>query len=131
MAEIERCAGDPAFGHVRLFGRTGQAVGNRRYFPIFEAAVAAGLPGAEQALRFTGNPNPSSGLACPQREDLICAPHRATATVGPAGGAGRRWAGCRRRPAPRAANPRRQRARLAGGASVGDRGDGHDSISPA
>ncbi len=71
VAEIERCAGDPAFGHVLLFSRTGEPMGSPRYFPIFEAAVAAGLPVAVHAFGFGGIPNTSSGWASFYLEDMI------------------------------------------------------------
>ncbi len=71
VAEIERCAGDPSFGHVLMFGRTGQPMGNCRYWPIYEAAVAAGLPVAVHAFGFNGNPNTSSGWASHYMEDMV------------------------------------------------------------
>ncbi len=71
VAEIERCAGDPSFGHVLLFSRTGDPMGSPRYLPIFETAVAAGLPVAVHAFGFGGNPNTSSGWASFYMEDMI------------------------------------------------------------
>ncbi|HYZ63363.1 MAG TPA: amidohydrolase family protein [Acetobacteraceae bacterium] len=71
VAEIERCAGNPAYGHVLLFSRTGDPMGTARYFPIFEAAVAAGLPVAVHAFGFGGNRNTSSGWASFYMEDMI------------------------------------------------------------
>jgi predicted TIM-barrel fold metal-dependent hydrolase len=71
VAEIERCAGNPAFGHVLLLSRTGSPMGSSRYFPIFEAATAAGLPVAVHAFGFGGNPNTSSGWASFYIEDMV------------------------------------------------------------
>ena len=71
VAEIERCAGNPAFGHVLLLSRTGSPMGSSRYFPIFEAATAAGLPVAVHAFGFGGNPNTSSGWASFYVEDMV------------------------------------------------------------
>ena len=71
VAEIERCAGNPAFGHVLLLSRTGSPMGSSRYFPIFEAAAAAGLPVAVHAFGFGGNPNTSSGWASFYIEDMV------------------------------------------------------------
>ncbi len=71
VAEIERCAGDPAFGHVLLLSRTGAPMGNTRYFPIFEAAVRANLPVAVHAFGFGGNPNTSSGWGSYYIEDMV------------------------------------------------------------
>jgi uncharacterized protein len=44
VAEIERCAGDPAFAQVFMLTRTGEPAGNRRYWPIYAAAERHGLP---------------------------------------------------------------------------------------
>ena len=44
LAEIERCAGRPEFVQVALPPRTDEPLGRRRYWPIYQAAVAAGLP---------------------------------------------------------------------------------------
>jgi uncharacterized protein len=71
VAEIERCAGDPAFGHVMMFGRMAEPMGSRRYWPIYEAAVAAGLPLAVHAFGFGGNPNTPSGWGSFYMEDMI------------------------------------------------------------
>ncbi|HEY0420938.1 MAG TPA: amidohydrolase family protein [Acetobacteraceae bacterium] len=71
VAEIERRANDKRFGHVLLFGRTGEPMGSRRYRPIFEAAVAAGLPVAVHAFGFGGKPNTSSGWASFYMEDMV------------------------------------------------------------
>ncbi len=71
VAEIERCAGDPAFGHVLLFGRTNEPMGTRRYRRIFAAAVAARLPVAVHAFGFGGNPNTVGGWASFYIEDML------------------------------------------------------------
>jgi predicted TIM-barrel fold metal-dependent hydrolase len=44
VAEIERHAGDPRFVQVLLPTGTESPLGDRKYWPIFEAAAAAGLP---------------------------------------------------------------------------------------
>jgi uncharacterized protein len=71
VKEIERCAGNPAFGHVFLMSRLGGPMGSRRYFPIFEAATAAGLPVGVHAFGFGGIPNTSSGWASFYIEDMV------------------------------------------------------------
>ncbi len=71
VAEIERCAGNPAFAHVLLLSRTAAPIGNARYFPIFAAAVRAGLPVGMHAFGFGGNANTSSGWASFYLEDMI------------------------------------------------------------
>lgn len=43
-AEIEHYAGDDRFAQVLVLSRTAELLGQRRYWPIFEAAEAAGLP---------------------------------------------------------------------------------------
>jgi len=69
--EIERWAGSPHIGHVYLLSRTSEPLGGRRYRPIFEAAVAAGLPVAMHAFGFGGNPNTASGWASYYIEDML------------------------------------------------------------
>ena len=71
VAEIEHWAGNPAFAHVLLLSRTGAPMGSARYFPIFAAAVRAGLPVAVHAFGFGGNPDTSSGWASFYLEDMI------------------------------------------------------------
>src|SRR5204862_6880919 len=44
VAEIRRRAGDRRFAHVLLKSRTNDLLGKKRYWPIYEAAVEAGLP---------------------------------------------------------------------------------------
>ena len=44
MAEIERCADDPAYAQVFMLTRTAEPLGNRRYWPIYAAAERHGLP---------------------------------------------------------------------------------------
>src|SRR5258708_13216494 len=42
--EIRRRAGDRNFVQVLMLSRTAEALGRKRYWPIYEAAVEAGLP---------------------------------------------------------------------------------------
>jgi predicted TIM-barrel fold metal-dependent hydrolase len=42
--EVRRCAGRREFVQVFMLSRTSEALGRRRYWPIYEAAVEAGLP---------------------------------------------------------------------------------------
>jgi uncharacterized protein len=44
VREIERCAGDSRFVHVLLPASAESPLGSRRYWPIYDAAAAAGLP---------------------------------------------------------------------------------------
>ena len=50
-AEIKRRAGNRHFAHVLLLSRTSEPLGKRRYWPIYEAAVEAGLAGRHPRLR--------------------------------------------------------------------------------
>ena len=61
VAEIERRAGDPNFVQVMLLSRTAEPLGQRRYRPIFEAAVRAGLPVGIHAFGYGGWPLTPSG----------------------------------------------------------------------
>lgn len=60
-AEIDRRAGDPNFAQVLLLSRTAEPLGHRRYWPIYEAAVRAGLPVAVHAFGYGGNPVTGGG----------------------------------------------------------------------
>lgn len=63
VAEIERCAVDPAFRVINMPPRMMEPPGRRRYWPIYEAAVAAGLP---IGLHISGVPgHPSTGAGWP------------------------------------------------------------------
>ena len=71
VAEIERCAGNPAFAQVQMMSRIEAPMGNRRYFPIFEAAVRAGLPVGVHAFGFDGRANTGSGWNSFYLEDMV------------------------------------------------------------
>ena len=53
-AEIERRAGDPDFAQVLLLSRTAEPLGQKRYWPIYEAAVEAGLPVGIHVFGYSG-----------------------------------------------------------------------------
>ncbi len=61
VAEIERLADDPNFVQVFLLSRTAQPLGNRCYWPIYEAASKANLPVGVHAFGNSGFPITSSG----------------------------------------------------------------------
>lgn len=44
VAEIDRCAANPAFAQILITSRTREPLGERRYWPIFSAAERHGLP---------------------------------------------------------------------------------------
>ncbi|QGY05871.1 amidohydrolase [Methylobacterium mesophilicum SR1.6/6] len=54
-------ARNPEFVQVLLLSRTAEPLGNRRYWPIYEAAAEAGLPVAVHAFGYGGNPITSTG----------------------------------------------------------------------
>jgi len=53
-AEIKRCAGRREFVQVFMLSRTAEALGRRRYWPIYEAAVEAGLPVGIHVFGYSG-----------------------------------------------------------------------------
>lgn len=55
VAEIEHWAGHPDFVQVSLVTHTIEPMGRRRYWPIFEAATAAGLPIGLHTSGFNGH----------------------------------------------------------------------------
>ncbi len=61
VAEIERRAGDPAFAQVLFLSRTAEPLGQRKYWPIYEAAARAGLPVGIHAFGYGGWPITQGG----------------------------------------------------------------------
>ena len=62
-AEIRKRAGDKDFAQVLLLSRTVEPLGQRRYWPIYEAADEIGLPVGIHAFGFGGYPITASRLA--------------------------------------------------------------------
>ncbi len=60
-AEIRHWAGHKDFVQVLLLSRTAEPLGNRRYWPIYQAAAEAGLPVAVHAFGYGGAPITSTG----------------------------------------------------------------------
>jgi uncharacterized protein len=52
--EILRRAGDRSFAQVMMLSRTAEALGRKRYWPIYEAAVEVGLPVGIHAFGYSG-----------------------------------------------------------------------------
>jgi uncharacterized protein len=71
VAEIERWAGSPHMVQVLLLSRTLEPLGSRRYWPIYKAAAAAGLPVGIHAFGNGGNPTSSTGWASYYIEDMV------------------------------------------------------------
>jgi hypothetical protein len=61
VREIERCAPDAAYAHVFMLTRSLEPAGNRRYWPIYEAAARHGLPVALHVFGASGHPHTGSG----------------------------------------------------------------------
>ena len=71
VLEIERWAGHPGMAQVLLLSRTVEPLGNRRYWPVYEAAAAAGLPVAIHAFGNGGHPTTSAGWPSHYIEDMV------------------------------------------------------------
>jgi predicted TIM-barrel fold metal-dependent hydrolase len=69
--EIKRRAGDPNYVQVLLLSRNVEPLGQRRYWPIYEAAEAAGLPVGVHAFGFGGNPITASGWPSYYIEEMV------------------------------------------------------------
>lgn len=61
VKEIEHWAGNPHFVQVLLMSRTAEPLGQRRYWPIFEAAARNNLPIGIHAFGYGGYPVTGSG----------------------------------------------------------------------
>ena len=70
-AEIRKRAGDKNFVQVLLLSRNVEPLGQRRYWPIYEAAAEAGLPIGIHAFGFGGNPITASGWPSYYIEEMV------------------------------------------------------------
>src|SRR4051794_26537507 len=70
-AEIRRRAGDRNFVQVLLLSRNVEPLGQRRYWPIYQAAEEAGLPIGVHAFGFGGNPITASGWPSFYIEEMV------------------------------------------------------------
>ena len=61
VAEIERCANDPAFAQVFMLTRSAEPLGNRRYWPIYAAAERHGFPVGMHVFGSGGHPYTGTG----------------------------------------------------------------------
>jgi predicted TIM-barrel fold metal-dependent hydrolase len=68
--EIKRRAGDRRFVHVLLRSRTCELMGKRRYWPIYEAAVEAGLPIGVHVFGTSGRAASNTGWPSFYVEDM-------------------------------------------------------------
>ena len=70
-AEIRKRAGDKNFVQVLLLSRNVEPLGQRRYWPIYEAAEEVGLPIGVHAFGFGGNPITASGWPSYYIEEMV------------------------------------------------------------
>ncbi|RXH31100.1 amidohydrolase family protein [Bradyrhizobium zhanjiangense] len=70
-AEIRERAGDKNFVQVLLLSRNVEPLGQRRYWPIYQAAEEAGLPVGVHAFGFGGNPITPSGWPSYYIEEMV------------------------------------------------------------
>jgi predicted TIM-barrel fold metal-dependent hydrolase len=61
VAEIDRCANDPAFAQVFMLTRSSEPLGNRRYWPIYAAAEKHDLPVGMHVFGSGGHPYTGTG----------------------------------------------------------------------
>ncbi len=71
VREINKWAGNPHFVQILLLSRTAEPLGQRRYWPIFEAAAANDLPVAIHAFGYGGNPVTSGGWPSFYIEEMV------------------------------------------------------------
>ena len=70
VAEIDRLAGDKRFVQILIMSRTAEPLGQRKYWPIFEAAVRANLPIGVHAFGYGGFPVTGSGWPSYYTEEM-------------------------------------------------------------
>jgi hypothetical protein len=68
---IEARAGDPNFRQVLLLTRTAEPLGQRRYWPIYQAAQDANLPVGIHAFGYGGSPLTSGGWPSFYIEEMV------------------------------------------------------------
>jgi len=75
LAEIDRLAGDRRFAQVALPPRTIEPHGRKRYWPIYAAAEAAGLPIGMHSAAFGAHTNSGTGWLSYYIEEHYCFAH--------------------------------------------------------
>jgi predicted TIM-barrel fold metal-dependent hydrolase len=71
VREIELRANDPDFAQVFLLSKTNEPLGQRRYWPIYEAAAATGMPIGIHAFGNGGWANTTGGWASYYIEEMV------------------------------------------------------------
>lgn len=70
VREIEHYAGDERFAQVLLLSRTAELLGQRRYWPIYEAAEKAGLPIGIHVFGYSGQAVTAAGWPSYYMEEM-------------------------------------------------------------
>ncbi len=70
-AEIHRWADHPDYVQVLMLSRTSEPAGQKRYWPIYQAAAETGLPVGIHAFGFGGYPVSGSGWPSFYLEDMV------------------------------------------------------------
>jgi predicted TIM-barrel fold metal-dependent hydrolase len=81
VREIGRRASDRRFVQVQFSGRPHEPMGRRRYWPIYEACAALGLPVMSHAFGSGGNPITGTGWPSYYIEDHVGPPQSIQANV--------------------------------------------------
>lgn len=68
--EIDRVAGMSDYAQVQMLSRTSELAGKKRYWPIYEAAAAHGLPVGFHVFGYSGWPSTSGGWASYYIEEM-------------------------------------------------------------
>jgi uncharacterized protein len=71
VKEVELRAADADFAQVFMLSKTAEPLGQRRYWPIYEAAAAAGMPVGIHAFGNGGWPNTTGGWASYYIEEMV------------------------------------------------------------
>ncbi len=71
VREIELRANDADFAQVFFLSKTNEPLGQRRYWPIYEAAAATGMPVGIHAFGNGGWPNTAGGWASYYIEEMV------------------------------------------------------------
>ncbi len=71
VKEIERRANDMDFAQVFMLSKTNEPMGQRRYWPIYEAAAATGMPLGVHAFGHGGYSNTTGGWASYYIEEMV------------------------------------------------------------
>jgi hypothetical protein len=71
VREIELRANDADFAQVFLLSKTNEPLGQRRYWPIYEAAAATGMPVGIHAFGNGGWPNTTGGWGSYYIEEMV------------------------------------------------------------